>query len=110
MAIPMSSLKPAVNPWLCGQQLDCDDSNGNANLISAEVCDGIDNDCNGFIDDDPAIIGTEPSCLAASLRTSSHKIHRHKMGSTTSKTAMARPSRHSAKWTLMVADGSLSTT
>ena len=45
---------------------DCDDNNVNANVISAEVCDGIDNDCNGFIDDGPGIIGTEPDCLAAS--------------------------------------------
>ena len=31
--------------------LDCDDGNPNINPDKAEVCDGIDNNCSGFIDD-----------------------------------------------------------
>ena len=30
---------------------DCDDSNSTLNPDMAETCDGIDNDCNGFVDD-----------------------------------------------------------
>jgi len=30
---------------------DCDDINMSINPATAEICDGIDNDCNGFIDD-----------------------------------------------------------
>ena len=33
---------------------DCDDSNAAVNPYATEVCDGIDNDCNGAIDDDDA--------------------------------------------------------
>ena len=29
---------------------DCDDSNPNINSVAAEVCDGVDNNCNGFTD------------------------------------------------------------
>jgi hypothetical protein len=32
-------------------QLDCDDANPNAHPGATETCDGIDNDCNGTIDD-----------------------------------------------------------
>ncbi|MEC7983585.1 MAG: putative metal-binding motif-containing protein, partial [Myxococcota bacterium] len=31
---------------------DCDDTNSSVYLASTEVCDGVDNDCNGVIDDD----------------------------------------------------------
>ncbi len=35
---------------------DCDDSNSNINPAASEVCDGIDNDCNGLVDiDDPGL-------------------------------------------------------
>jgi hypothetical protein len=32
---------------------DCDDENGDVHPEAAEVCDGVDNDCSGDIDDDP---------------------------------------------------------
>ncbi|MFZ5894451.1 MAG: putative metal-binding motif-containing protein [Myxococcota bacterium] len=34
---------------VCGD--DCDDSNPNAFKMNREVCDGVDNDCNGVVDD-----------------------------------------------------------
>jgi gliding motility-associated-like protein len=30
---------------------DCDDANANVNPVAAEICDGLDNNCNGAIDD-----------------------------------------------------------
>ena len=37
---------------------DCDDTNADINPEAAEVCDGIDNDCNDWIDDeDPGVTG-----------------------------------------------------
>ena len=85
---------------------DCDDSNGNANLISAEVCDGIDNDCNGFIDDDPAIIGTEPSCLAASCADIITQNPSAQDGVYYIEDSNGQAIEASVKWTSMVADGS----
>jgi hypothetical protein len=32
---------------------DCDDADPEINAGAEEVCDGIDNDCTGFVDDDP---------------------------------------------------------
>jgi hypothetical protein len=34
-----------------GIGLDCDDSDGLVNPLGVEVCDGVDNDCSGFVDD-----------------------------------------------------------
>ena len=33
----------------------CDDNNGWANPEAAEICDGVDNDCNGLIDETCAL-------------------------------------------------------
>jgi hypothetical protein len=47
---------------------DCDDSNGWKNPLQAEVCDELDNNCNGKIDEDDVCNlesgdkPTEPSC------------------------------------------------
>jgi hypothetical protein len=44
---------------------DCDDTEELANLISTEVCDGIDNNCDGDIDEG-VVSGSEPLCMAES--------------------------------------------
>ncbi len=36
-------------PGACGD--DCDDTNPNAHPGGTEICDGVDNDCNGIVDD-----------------------------------------------------------
>jgi len=38
----------------CGD--DCDDSNENAHPGGVEICDGVDNDCNGIVDDNATFI------------------------------------------------------
>jgi hypothetical protein len=41
-------------PGSCGN--DCDDTNKNAHPGGTEVCDGVDNDCNGIVDDEAIFI------------------------------------------------------
>jgi hypothetical protein len=44
----------AGDPGSCGD--DCDDTNKNAHPGGTEICDGVDNDCNGIIDDNANFI------------------------------------------------------
>ena len=58
----------AVTIQACGPQSgyamqggDCDDSDFNVSPGSAEVCDGVDNDCDGLVDgNDPDVFGDTP--------------------------------------------------
>ncbi|MEC7988162.1 MAG: MopE-related protein [Myxococcota bacterium] len=47
---------------------DCDDTNDLANLLSDEICDGIDNNCDGQIDEGVELYGTDPLCFADSCQ------------------------------------------
>lgn len=42
---------------------DCDDSNANVNPGSEERCDGLDNDCNGLVDDAPSDLLSKPPAV-----------------------------------------------
>jgi len=49
-------------------QTDCNDLNININPLAAEVCDGVDNNCDGLIDDaDPLVIGMTDWFIDADL-------------------------------------------
>ena len=41
---------PPDSSWVYGSS-DCNDDNANVNIQATEICDGIDNDCDGEIDD-----------------------------------------------------------
>jgi hypothetical protein len=50
---PLPGKRP-TDPDSCGD--DCDDTNPNAHPNGVEVCDGVDNDCNGIVDDGTMLI------------------------------------------------------
>ena len=45
---------------------DCIDTNDTIFPTADEICDGIDNNCDGNIDDEASFIGTQPQCSAQS--------------------------------------------
>jgi hypothetical protein len=45
---------------------DCDDGDSSINPDATEVCDGVDSDCSGVADDDPALYGLDYACGALS--------------------------------------------
>ncbi len=49
----LSALSCYLIPQYVHNDLDCDDSEPIANPGAVELCDGIDNDCDGSVDDDP---------------------------------------------------------
>ncbi len=64
---------PAVTTTDCEQptgyvsdDTDCDDADPLAYGGGAEVCDGVDNDCNGTVDDDAETLGKDAACPADS--------------------------------------------
>ena len=48
---PMDTCQSTPIMGFVDNDIDCDDSNNGINVDAIEVCDGIDNDCNGSIDD-----------------------------------------------------------
>jgi len=58
-AEPIASCEP-VSDAVLGDATDCDDTNSAVNSAAPEVCDGVDNDCNGLVDsDDPGALVDE---------------------------------------------------
>jgi hypothetical protein len=49
-------------PGYIDLQGDCNDSDGDFHPGATEICDSLDNDCNGIIDDDLSLVGTDQSC------------------------------------------------
>ncbi len=57
LAAPLLNACPTT-PGYVANSLDCDDMNQAVNPTATEVCDGIDNNCNGLTDDaDPGVTG-----------------------------------------------------
>lgn len=56
---PLSALNACNAPLgYVANDDDCDDNNGAVNPDATEICDGLDNDCDGLTDgDDPSVIG-----------------------------------------------------
>ncbi len=55
---PLPGHRPA-DSGACGD--DCDDTNGAAFPGNSEICDGVDNDCNGVVDDGQRYVPLDPS-------------------------------------------------
>jgi hypothetical protein len=49
---------PALFTCPAGGQADCDDADPQVHPGAIEVCDGVDNDCNGILDDGPAALAS----------------------------------------------------
>ncbi|MCB9760115.1 MAG: hypothetical protein H6739_09800 [Alphaproteobacteria bacterium] len=55
--------------WACTQPsgtvsdaTDCDDGDATVNPAGSESCDGVDNDCDGTVDNDSAVLGDAATC------------------------------------------------
>jgi hypothetical protein len=59
---PLPGKRP-TDPDSCGT--DCDDTNAAAHPGGTEVCDGVDNDCNGVVDDGAALVATGSDVLVS---------------------------------------------
>ncbi len=54
----------SVPPGFAALNTDCDDSDASANPLATEVCDGVDNNCDGAVDEGQ--LGTGAACAADS--------------------------------------------
>ena len=45
---------------------DCVDTNDSISPLGTEICDGVDNDCDGLVDNGSGLIGTQSQCAAQS--------------------------------------------
>jgi hypothetical protein len=72
--------KRASDPDSCGN--DCDDTQPAAHPGGTEVCDGVDNDCNGIVDDNARLVATGDGVLVsdASLAAPGGLAERSGMG------------------------------
>ena len=56
-------------PWFWDSALDCDDDNATVPPGGEEICDGVDNDCDGIVDsgcESEAEESEEPTCSCSS--------------------------------------------
>ncbi len=51
-------------PGFVADNTDCHDADPNINPVAQEICDGIDNDCDGLIDDDDPSVTGQPTWYA----------------------------------------------
>ena len=59
----------------CDPGHDCDDTNPNVNSKHVEVCNnGIDDNCNGQIDEQPCVVPTNDTCAAAQTVSASSSL------------------------------------